>query len=270
MTNSAAGTGFYYWFYNWSVSGLGCISPKIPVVLTSTIAPSVSIASSSAAICVGSPVGLSASGATNYTWSTGATTASISATPTANTTYSVLGTDGTCTNSAITTITVNALPIVSLTSPQNTICVGGPTIGLTGTPAGGVYTGSFVTGNVFAPGASSGTFTQTYAYTNTITTCSNTASNTIVISNCTGVNSIITSSNGLSVYPNPNTGLFTIELNNGSVKTIEVMDVTGRIVLANTTSNDKVDVNINTLANGIYYVRIQLNNSIEVVKIVKQ
>jgi len=48
------------------------------------------------------------------------------------------------------------------------------------------------------------------------------------------------------------------------------MDFTGRIVLANTSSNDKVELNINTLANGIYYVKIQSNNSFEVIKIVKQ
>jgi len=48
------------------------------------------------------------------------------------------------------------------------------------------------------------------------------------------------------------------------------MDLTGRIVLANTTSNHKVDFNISTLANGVYYVRVQSNNSVEVIKIVKQ
>ncbi len=72
------------------------------------------------------------------------------------------------------------------------------------------------------------------------------------------------------VYPNPNTGLFTIELNNGSVKNIQVMDLTGRIILSNTTSNDTIDFNINSLANGVYYVKIQSNNTVEVVKIVKQ
>ncbi|MBA3683169.1 MAG: T9SS type A sorting domain-containing protein [Bacteroidetes bacterium] len=68
----------------------------------------------------------------------------------------------------------------------------------------------------------------------------------------------------------PNTGEFTIELNNGSVKNIDVMDVTGRVIISNTSSNDKVDFNIDALANGIYYVRIQANNSVETIKIVKQ
>jgi hypothetical protein len=48
------------------------------------------------------------------------------------------------------------------------------------------------------------------------------------------------------------------------------MDLTGRIVLTNTSSNDKIDFNISNLANGVYYVRVQSNNSVEVIKIVKQ
>ncbi len=61
-----------------------------------------------------------------------------------------------------------------------------------------------------------------------------------------------------------------VKLNNGSVKTIEVMDLTGRIVLTNTSSNDKIDFNVSNLANGVYYVRVQSNNTVEVIKIVKQ
>ena len=48
------------------------------------------------------------------------------------------------------------------------------------------------------------------------------------------------------------------------------MDLTGRVLVSKTTSNDKVDFNINTLANGIYYVRIQTDKTVEVAKIVKQ
>src|SRR5690606_29708190 len=33
---------------------------------------------------------------------------------------------------------------------------------------------------------------------------------------------------GLKVYPNPTSGAFTVELNNNSVKTVEVTDITGR------------------------------------------
>jgi hypothetical protein len=48
------------------------------------------------------------------------------------------------------------------------------------------------------------------------------------------------------------------------------MDLTGRVVLLNTSSNDKMDFNISNLSNGIYYVRVQSNNAVEVIKIVKQ
>jgi hypothetical protein len=80
----------------------------------------------------------------------------------------------------------------------------------------------------------------------------------------------VVSSIGLVVYPNPNTGVFTIQSNVTSIKTIEVIDLTGRVLSSKISSSDKVDFNINTLANGIYYVRIQTDKTVEVIKIVKQ
>jgi hypothetical protein len=112
--------------------------------------------------------------------------------------------------------------------------------------------------------------TTSYTVTGTSNGCSNSATITQSVSACTGLNNNVASTIGTVVYPNPNTGLFTIELNNGSVKTIEIMDLTGRIVLTNTSSNDKIDFNISNLANGVYFVKVQSNNSVEVIKIVKQ
>jgi len=47
-------------------------------------------------VCEGSSATLTATGATSYTWNTGATTTSIVVTPTSNTTYSVAGSSGAC------------------------------------------------------------------------------------------------------------------------------------------------------------------------------
>ena len=45
------------------------------------------------------------------------------------------------------------------------------------------------------------------------------------------------------------------------------MDVTGRVVLATTTANDLINLNINDLSNGIYHVKIKSNNAVEVLKV---
>ncbi|MCF8424082.1 MAG: gliding motility-associated C-terminal domain-containing protein [Bacteroidia bacterium] len=81
--------------------------------------PSVSVTSSS--ICSGTSATLIASGATNYTWSpNGQTSATIVVTPTANTTYTILGSDGTCTNTATAIVNVTSTPTLVVNSV--TIC----------------------------------------------------------------------------------------------------------------------------------------------------
>jgi hypothetical protein len=85
-------------------------------------------------ICIGASIILTASSATTYSWNTGATTYSISASPTVSTTYMVTGTTGTCSATSNFTVVVNALPNVLASPPSGSICMGvSPT--LTGTGA---------------------------------------------------------------------------------------------------------------------------------------
>jgi uncharacterized repeat protein (TIGR03803 family) len=65
------------------------------------------IAVTSATVCAGSTATLTASGASTYTWNTGATTPSITVTPTNDTTYTVIGANGSCVSTSMTaTVTV--------------------------------------------------------------------------------------------------------------------------------------------------------------------
>jgi len=248
----------------------GCsvtVTVNIPVGTT----PSVTASASTGTICEGASTGLTAGGAATYTWNTGATGSVIAVTPTISTTYTVTGDGGTgCINTATVDVTVNALPSVSLSVGSTTACINGSTIALTGSPAGGAYTGTNVTTGVFTPGATAGTFTPSYNVTNTVTGCSNSASVTIIVSTCTGLDKQGSALNGLSVYPNPNSGEFTVELENGLNKTIDLTDITGRVILTESTVNDKLNVNINTLSNGVYFVKVKSNNSVEIIKLIKQ
>jgi hypothetical protein len=49
-----------------------------------------------------------------------------------------------------------------------------------------------------------------------------------------------------------------------------VTDVTGRVVLTQSSLDDKMNVNINTLANGVYYLKVKSDNAVDVIKVVKQ
>ncbi|MBA3663655.1 MAG: T9SS type A sorting domain-containing protein [Bacteroidetes bacterium] len=246
----------------------GCSSTKTVSVPVGT-GPTVTIAAGTGTVCSGGSTGLTASGAATYTWNTGSNASAIAVTPSTTTTYSVSGSNGGCAGTGTVTIFVNSLPTVNISAAQPTVCTNGPTVALSGSPSGGVYTGPNVSQGFFTPGATAGTFNPGYAVSSTVTGCSNSATTTIVVSICTGVNerSVL---NGLSVYPNPTQGELTIQLSNGALKDVEVLDLTGRIILSNSSSKDKITLNISNLANGIYFVKIQSNNAVEIIKVVKQ
>ena len=96
------------------------------LTVTANPPPTVTI-SGSTVTCSGQTDLLTANGATTYTWNTGATTATISPTPTVSTNYTVTGTDASgCTNISTLSVTVNALPNITVTG-TNTICIGNST-----------------------------------------------------------------------------------------------------------------------------------------------
>jgi gliding motility-associated-like protein len=96
-----------------------------------TVNASPTITVNSAAICNGASTTLTASGATTYSWSpatglSATTGASVTAHPTSTTTYTIVGTTGSCTASATSIVTVNPLPTVTVGSA--TICPGSSTV----------------------------------------------------------------------------------------------------------------------------------------------
>ncbi len=248
----------------------GCTSPVIPVTLTVNPTPTLVVTASSPSLCAGNTVTLSASGVDTYTWSTNSTNSTIVQSPSVNTTYTVTGTTQSCNQVDTQTISVSVspTPTVNLTAGATTICAGAGSIALTGSPAGGAYSGAAVSGSLLSI-ANSGTFTPMYTFTNSSTGCSNSATTTVIIANCTGINESAETS-GLIVYPNPNNGSFVIQTDNFESKNVEVLDVTGRVVYSEKSNNNKILININELANGMYQVRISSSAGTDVIKVIKQ
>ncbi|HLP11883.1 MAG TPA: PKD domain-containing protein, partial [Flavobacteriales bacterium] len=155
--------------YSVSASVGGCNGPVANTSVTVVPSPVVSVVPAAPSICAGGSVTLTANGASTYAWSPSAglsasTGATVTASPATTTTYTVTGTGASCSNFALVTVTVNALPIVDA-GPDQTACNQPTPINLTGTPAGGVWTGSGVTaGGVFTPSVN-GSFNLTYAFT---------------------------------------------------------------------------------------------------------
>jgi hypothetical protein len=96
--------------------------------LTVNPVPTLTLSTTSASICAGSTATLTASGATNYAWSTNDTSNMIVVMPALGTTFSVTSINSFgCSSSDSVYITVNALPTVSISVVQNTLCLGDST-----------------------------------------------------------------------------------------------------------------------------------------------
>jgi uncharacterized repeat protein (TIGR01451 family) len=84
-----------------------------------------SISTSNAFICAGESTTLTASGCSGgLVWSTGATTAVINVSPTANTIYTVTCGSGTCARSVSQEIIVNPISLPTLSASKSSICAG--------------------------------------------------------------------------------------------------------------------------------------------------
>src|SRR5450759_4305069 len=111
-------------------------------------------------------------------------------------TYSI-GTGNCLKYSNIQTIVVKAIPTITFIQPVSPLCSNADLIDLTlfVSPAGGIFTGTGISGNTFDPSqvAAPGTYTIRYTYTDPVTTCTNYAERNIQVNakpsiNITGLN----------------------------------------------------------------------------------
>lgn len=116
----------------------GCVNSLMPATFTLVVSsvPTLSISPSSSqnVICRGSNISISASGASSYTWSPAsslntATGANVIASPSVTTIYTVVAQSaGGCSNASApqtVTVTVNPIPVISLSANMNdSICLG--------------------------------------------------------------------------------------------------------------------------------------------------
>ncbi len=235
-----------------------------------TVNPTPIVAVNNSTICAGDVTTLMASGATFYSWNTSASTNSISVSPTTNTTYTVIGTTNGCSDSEFANVTVYNLPTVSLALSSTLVCTSDPVVNLTGTPAGGIFSGIGVTGNSFDPSASgTGTFAISYNYTDG-NSCTNTDGKTIAVNVCIGVSELF---NGVfTVYPNPTSGIFYIDFNtalNGAVD-VEVFDAIGKLVLTQSTTTNHTNISLEHFSKGIYHVRLKNKQSYSIIRLIRE
>jgi hypothetical protein len=111
--------------------------------------------------------------------------------------------------------------------------------------------------NTPVPGAANVNYTPTYGSDFAVIVTENGCSDTSACVNSTvGLMSI--SIEEFNLFPNPTTGQFTVSFN-GVIKSIEMIDVTGRVVMTKTTLNEGM-VDASNLAPGKYMVRLTPDN----------
>ena len=141
-------------------------------------------------------------------------------------------------------------PVVTATAPVSTMCKDDQ-VNLTGSPAGGVFTGGNFNGSTFAP-VSSGTYNIVYTYTDNTSGCPGYDTSIVMaVEECEGLAEAMQGQ--VKVYPNPASDLIQIAGLQGN-GTMNVIDATGRLVAAVLVSEAK-EVNVTNLANGVYILQ---------------
>jgi hypothetical protein len=278
--NATGGTGtLTYTWVSGPTSNVNTVTPTATAVYTvdvtdanncaatSTVEVTVNslptISVNSGSICAGQSFTMVPTGATTYTYSNGTDVV----TPSANDSYTVTGTDANgCVSvtGAVSTVTVNALPVLTAVTNNTLLCVGQTaTLSVSGATT---YTWSTTENTTDI--AVSPTVQTTYTVNGTDANgCSNNTTVTQDVSACTGI-ATLTNDTSINVYPNPNNGLFVIELTTESKVT--VINALGQVVIAETFEAGKHTVNINNESTGVYFVKVMTNNKQQIIKVIKE
>ncbi|MBI3500447.1 MAG: gliding motility-associated C-terminal domain-containing protein [Bacteroidetes bacterium] len=235
----------------------GCTNTDMVTVTVNPL-PSVSI-SGNTTICAGNSTTLTASGGNFYSWSTTATMASISVSPSASTTYSVVGVDANgCFNVASTSVMVNPLPTANA-GANVTICAGQTT---TLSASGGINYVWTPSSSLSNPNSSNpiANPTSTTTYTVTVTDangCSNKSSVTVTVNPipvanagpnqniCFGSSTTLSGSGGINYSWVPSTALSNPNISNPVANPTSTTTYTLIVSNGNCASAASVNVTVN-------------------------
>jgi hypothetical protein len=244
-------------------SNAGCVTNN-PAVATVTVANTLNITITGAnTICEGQTANLTVGGASTYTWNTGAISSTIAPSPTTNTSYSVIGASGSCSNTAVVNVTVNTLPTINATTNNTLLCVG-QTASLTANGTATSYTwNTNETGSIIAV---SPTVTTNYTVTGTdVNGCENNAVITQDVSLCTGINNITTNNNIMTLFPNPSSSILTIQTTE-EIKEVYIFNTLGDLVRTENTNTFSVE----HLSSGIYMIHVKTEKGINTLRFIRE
>ena len=162
-------------------------------------------------------------------------------------------------------LVINALPTVTMGALSD-VCVYYSASSLTqGTPAGGVYSGTGVSGGMFTPSSAGlGAHTITYTYVDG-NGCSNSANTVVNVNACASIDEL--NAADVVIVPNPVESLFQISGIDGE-STVELVDFSGKVI--NSFQKGESTFDVSNLSEGVYIVRIKADSGVILTKLVKK
>ncbi len=185
------------------------------------------------------------------------------------TTYTVTATLNGCDNTDAVDVTVNHAPVTNFTIDNSNE----PIVDLTNTSTGadsyswdlGDGTTGVVTTDVSHEYTTNNTFTVVLYATNSCGTISTQQNVTITNVTITNVNIASVNKSDIKIYPNPNNGLFNVELPKDDNTLITIINISGQIVYQIKSTSKQNNINIENYSKGVYFVRI-VSDSINTTK----
>lgn len=286
-------------YYVSSTSG-SCESERAAVSVTVSPNVTAGTVSGTASLCKGATAIYTSNGTSGGSWSStnisvatvNASTGLVTAVNAGNALirYTVTTGCGSPTTSSSGTLTVNILPIASISYNGSPFCNSGvANVTRTG-EAGGKYSSSVgliinsLTGIINLEASSTGTYMVTYSFSNG--NCSGISTTTLKINKCNSNSRIvdvaaITQNSSLKVivgkfdviaYPNPSNYQFTLIVKGGSDEKVEVLiyDSLGKMVKHIDTSNGQQIKFGDELSAGVYIAIISQGINQKIIRLIKQ
>jgi hypothetical protein len=241
-------------------SAQGCVSSNTAVCAV-TVVPSPTVAVTGGSVCSGNSYTISPTGAASYTFSSG----NAVVTPAGTSTFFVVGSNpGGCTsNSAICTVTVHSLPVLTIQTTNSIMCEGETvTITVSGASQYLWSNGGNLSAIVVSPTVSMG-----YSVIATDANgCVKTGTFAQNVDPCLGIK--LREGSGFLVYPNPNEGKFMIK--NPAKGAFTITDNLGQIIMQFQLPAGENEVSLNECAKGIYFISASFEGTTRRVKLIKE
>jgi hypothetical protein len=197
-------------------------------------------------------------------WSTNASFTYSSAGAQVPELYTLGGLWASCLDSYAGSVTINPLPSVILNMPVTTVCSTDPAFALSGgSPAGGTYSGTGVSGGMFDPAiAGLGSHQITYTYSDG--NCSNFNTQSILVDPCTGI-AEGSGQEQLSLSPNPADHSLNISYLNtsGNPSVVQIFSAEGQLMFSEISAEQEYsrELDISSYAAGMYIIRVVTDNT---------